>query len=149
LRRAGARVTVHARDVARAQTVAGKFGATCAALDGARFAGFDLVVNATPLGTRGRAAAETPATAAQLRGARVAYDLVYNPAETRFMREAAAAGCAHVLGGLPMLVAQAAAQFELWTGQPAPLEVMRAAAEKQLSAAGGGSGARSSGEQKQ
>jgi 3-dehydroquinate dehydratase/shikimate dehydrogenase len=132
LQRAGASVTVYARDVARAQSVADKFGARCAALVGAEFAGCDLVINTTPLGTRGHAAAETPATAAQLRGAHAAYDLVYNPAETRFMREAHAAGCAHVLGGLAMLVAQAAAQFELWTGQPAPTTAMRAAAEKRL-----------------
>jgi 3-dehydroquinate dehydratase / shikimate dehydrogenase len=132
LRRAGARVTVYARDVARAQPVADQFGARSMALAGAAFAGCDLVINTTPLGTRGPAEGETPATAAQLRGAHAAYDLVYNPVETRFMRAAHAAGCAHVAGGLPMLVAQAGAQFELWTGRPAPLEVMHAAAEKRL-----------------
>lgn len=47
------------------------------------------------------------------------------------MREARSAKCETILGGLPMLVAQAAAQFKLWTGEDAPLEVMRAAAEKQ------------------
>jgi 3-dehydroquinate dehydratase/shikimate dehydrogenase len=132
LQRAGASVTVYARDVARAQSVADKFGARCAALASAQFTGCDLVINTTPLGTRGPAADETPAVAAQLRGAQAVYDLVYNPAETRFMREARTAGCAHVMGGLQMLVAQAAAQFELWTGQPAPIEVMHAAAEKRL-----------------
>ena len=98
----------------------------------AGFGGFDLVVNATPLGTRGALEGETPADSTQLRGARLAYDLVYNPARTRFIREARDADC-ETLGGLPMLVAQAAAQFELWTGEHAPLEVMRAAAEEQLS----------------
>ncbi|MFL6210877.1 MAG: shikimate dehydrogenase [Pyrinomonadaceae bacterium] len=132
LQRAGANVTVYARDVARAQSVADLFGARCAALAGAEFPGCALVINTTPLGTRGHAAAETPATAAQLRGAHAVYDLVYNPAETRFMREARAAGCAHVLGGLAMLVTQAVAAFELWTGQPAPIDAMRAAAEKRL-----------------
>ncbi|MFL6286413.1 MAG: shikimate dehydrogenase family protein, partial [Pyrinomonadaceae bacterium] len=92
----------------------------------------DLVVNATPLGTRGALEGETPATVTQLRGARFAYDLVYNPASTRFIREARDAGC-ETLGGLAMLVAQAAAQFELWTNESAPLEVMRAAAEGRLS----------------
>jgi shikimate dehydrogenase len=133
LRRAGASSTVFARDPARAREVAQTFGARSQNLSGARFDSFDLVVNATPLGTRGAREAETAATAGQLRGARVAYDLVYNPAETRFMREARAAGCAVVIGGLPMLVAQAAAQFELWTGERAPLEVMRRAAERRLS----------------
>jgi shikimate 5-dehydrogenase len=102
-----------------------------------RFAGFDLVVNTTPLGTRGARETETPANVSQLRGARAAYDLVYNPAETRFMREARAADCDVILGGLSMLVAQAAVQFKLWTGTDAPLEVMQAAAEQQRSEARG------------
>jgi 3-dehydroquinate dehydratase / shikimate dehydrogenase len=133
LRAAGASAAVFARDPARARAAAQKFGARSQQLPGARFDGFDLVINATPLGTRGAGESETAATAEQLRGARVAYDLVYNPAETRFMREARAAGCSVVLGGLPMLVAQAAAQFELWTGKRAPLEAMRRAAENRLS----------------
>ena len=136
LRRAGAHTTVFARNLAQARVVAEQFDAACLSLNGARFADFDLVINATPLGTRGHAEDETPAAAAQLEGARAAYDLVYNPAETRFMREARQAACAHVVGGRSMLVAQAAAQFELWTKQPAPLAVMRAAAEKKLRVGG-------------
>jgi 3-dehydroquinate dehydratase/shikimate dehydrogenase len=132
LRESGARTTVFARDAERASVVAEKFDAQSRTLAGARFDSFDLVINATPLGTRGARAAETAATAEQLRGVRVVYDLVYNPSETRFLREARAAGCESVVGGLAMLVAQAAAQFELWTGERAPVEVMRDAAEKQL-----------------
>jgi 3-dehydroquinate dehydratase/shikimate dehydrogenase len=131
LRESGARPAVFARDAERARTTAENFDALCHALDGARFGDFDLVINATPLGTRGERETETPAAAFQLRGARAAYDLVYNPRETRFMREARAAGCEIILGGLAMLVAQAAAQFKLWTGEDAPLEVMTAAGEKQ------------------
>ena len=142
LRSAGARTTVFARDPTRARTVAENFGARTQQLSGARFDDFDLVVNTTPLGTRGAHEAETAATAEQLRGARTAYDLVYNPAETRFMREARSAGCAVVVGGLPMLVAQAAAQFELWTGERAPLDVMRRAAERRLSIQSAGEGVR-------
>jgi 3-dehydroquinate dehydratase/shikimate dehydrogenase len=142
LRRAGATPTVFARDPARASAVARKFGARSGELSGARFGGFDLVVNATPLGTRGALEPETAATAEQLRGARAAYDLVYNPADTRFMREARAANCPVVVGGLPMLVAQAAAQFELWARKPAPLEAMRRAAEGRLSELTAGEGSR-------
>ncbi len=137
LREAGAQSVVFARDAERARATAENFDAPCRALGGARFADFDLVVNTTPLGTRGERERETPAEASQLRGARAAYDLVYNPRETRFMREARAAGCEMILGGLPMLVAQAAAQFTLWTGRDAPLEVMSAAAEQQRSEVGG------------
>jgi 3-dehydroquinate dehydratase / shikimate dehydrogenase len=129
LRGRGARMTVFARDAERARATADEFGARVATLEGASFDGFDLVINATPLGTRGAREKETAATAEQLRGARVAYDLVYNPALTRFLREARAAGC-ETAGGLQMLVAQAAEQFKLWTGADAPIEVMREAAEK-------------------
>lgn len=128
-----ARTTVFARDRERARTVAGRFDASSRQLEGARFNEFDLVINATPLGTSGAREDETVASVEQLRGARFAYDLVYNPAETRFLREARAAGCEVCIGGLAMLVAQAAAQFERWTGAGAPVEVMRAAAESRLS----------------
>jgi 3-dehydroquinate dehydratase/shikimate dehydrogenase len=128
----GARTTLFARDAAKAQAVAEEFGAEREPLEGASFRRFDLVINATPLGTRGSRETETPAVASQLRGARVAYDLVYNPAETRFLREAREAGCLTV-GGLGMLVAQAEEQFRLWTGHEPPPGVMLAAAEKKLS----------------
>jgi shikimate dehydrogenase len=131
LREQGARAVVFARDTGRARETAQRFDAQIASLQDASFDGFDIVINATPLGTRGDSEQETPARVEQLRGARIVYDLVYNPSETRLMREARAAGC-DAIGGLPMLVAQAAAQFKLWTGQPAPLEVMREAAEQQM-----------------
>ena len=127
LRQQGARVCLYARDAGTAGPTAEKFGAEYRLLEGASFDGFDLVINATPLGTRGTREMETPARAAQLRGARMAYDLVYNPVETLFLREARAAGC-ETIGGLAMLVAQAAEQFKLWTRQSAPLDVMKDAA---------------------
>ncbi len=58
-------------------------------------------------------------------------DIVYRPLETRLLREAKAQGCA-VIDGLQMLIHQGAAQFELWTGRPAPLEVMAKAAYEAL-----------------
>jgi shikimate 5-dehydrogenase len=132
LRRAGARVTLFARNTLRAASLAAEFtGSSCEELEGAFFDGFEVVINATPLGTRGASESDTPAVAAQLRGARLAYDLVYNQLETRFMREARKVGCAS-LGGLPMLVAQAAAQFKLWTSDEAPSGLMFQAARVAL-----------------
>ncbi len=133
LRQEGARATVFARDAERARPLAEKFKAHCAPLAEARFAGYDVVINTTPLGTLGPLEAETPAAAAQLRGARFVYDLVYNPLETRFLSEARAAGC-ETMGGLPMLVAQAAEQFYYWTGRAAPVELMQRAAQAALGA---------------
>ncbi len=128
LRQEGAELTVFARNTEKAEVLAEKFGAAWETLGEASFDGFDVVINSTPLGTVGQFEAETPATARQLRGARWAYDLVYNPTETLFLREAKEAGC-ETLGGLPMLIAQAAEQFRLWTGADAPEGVMYEAAE--------------------
>ncbi|MDQ2921967.1 MAG: shikimate dehydrogenase, partial [Acidobacteriota bacterium] len=131
LRREGAQLTVFARNTEKAQVLAEKFGAALQTLVGASFDGFDVVINTTPLGTVGLFEPETPATARQLRGARLAYDLVYNPSETLFLREAKEAGC-ETIGGLSMLIAQAAEQFRLWTGADAPEGVMYEAAERAL-----------------
>jgi shikimate dehydrogenase len=91
----------------------------------------DLVVNATPLGMAGA----SPAGAAPwlvapelLHAGQVAVDLIYSPRPTRWLMTAGAAG-AEAVDGLGMLVHQAAAQLELWTGQPAPVEAMWRAAE--------------------
>jgi shikimate dehydrogenase len=56
----------------------------------------------------------------------VAFDMVYEPEETRFLREAREEG-AMTIGGLEMLLAQAVGQFEAWTGRDAPIDVMRQA----------------------
>jgi len=95
------------------------FNVGCESLSSASFAGYDLVVNATPLGSGAHIGA-TPVTQEQLTGVRCVYDLVYNPVETRLLREARVAGC-ETLGGLEMLIAQAKIQFELWTSKtPSP-----------------------------
>jgi shikimate dehydrogenase len=133
LRQEGAQAFVFARDADGAQALAEKFGAGSAPLAQAKFDGFDVVINTTPLGTRGPLEGLTPARANQLRGAHLAYDLVYNPLETRFIREAQEAGC-KTAGGLSMLVAQAAEQFQMWTGVKAPVELMHKAAQAAIGA---------------
>jgi shikimate dehydrogenase len=59
------------------------------------------------------------------------YDLVYRPRRTRLLAQAEAAGC-RTLDGLGMLLHQGAAAFTLWTGEPAPLPLMRAALERAI-----------------
>jgi len=56
---------------------------------------------------------------------------VYNPRRTLLLRDAAAAGC-RVIEGTEMFLGQAALQFERWTGQPAPTEIMRRVLEARL-----------------
>jgi len=83
-----------------------------------------LLVNATPLGMAPDRTDQTPwPDAAALGPDHVAYDLVYTPEETRFLRNAAAQG-ATTIGGLDMLVGQAAAAYEQWTGRPMPTEAV-------------------------
>ena len=107
LQRQSANVTLFARNLTKAQPLAELFAIPCRSLAGASFDGCDLLVNATP---------QSPVSREQLHGVRCVYDLVYNPVETRLLSEAQEAGC-ETLGGLEMLLAQAARQFELWTGK--------------------------------
>ena len=123
----GAKPTFLVRDPTAAAPMAKAFGVECNQLQEASLRDFDVVINATPMGTSGEHQNESIADADQLAGVRLVYDLVYNPQQTRLLREAATAGCM-TLGGLEMLLAQAAKQFELWTGKDAPVEVMREAA---------------------
>jgi shikimate 5-dehydrogenase len=131
LRSEGAAVVLFGRDAAKTRVLSQDLGIDSGILSGASFAAFDIVVNATPLGTRGGRERDTVATTEQFRGVRLAYDLVYNPLETRFLREARAAGC-EALGGIEMLLAQAVEQFKIWMGKDPDIEVMRAAALRAL-----------------
>jgi len=83
----------------------------------------DLVVNATPIGMGG----ETLLGEATFRASQCVIDLIYSPPTTPLIERARAAG-ASGWGGLGMLVRQAAASFAIWTGRPAPLDAMSAAA---------------------
>lgn len=94
-------------------------------------AGADLVVQTTSLGMSPRVYETVPLPFASFRPGQVASDLVYNPAETLFLKKARLAGAVTV-SGLGMLLHQGALAFELWTGVPAPLGVMRQALKKGL-----------------
>jgi len=126
---AGVRVTLSARRPEPAQAIAALTNATIG--DWPPAAGtWDLLVNATPVGTAPRDDQSPLPTGHALDGELV-YDLVYNPPLTRLLREAASAGC-RTIGGLDMLVAQAQAQFEWWTEQRPADRVMRDAAVARL-----------------
>ncbi len=130
LKRAGAQVTICARRAEAASAVAAATGTQPWTMPPAA-GSWDLLVNATSAGMY-PGVDETPWPDARFDG-HLVYDLVYNPPETRLLREARAAGCA-TLGGLEMLVAQAAAQFELWTGQVPSSDLMLEAARARLAA---------------
>jgi 3-dehydroquinate dehydratase/shikimate dehydrogenase len=122
----GANVEILARRSEQAASLAREFRASVS--DSPLRPGWDVLINTTPLGTTPRVD-ECPVGDDAFVAARgkVVYDLVYNPAETTLLRKARAAG-AETIGGLEMLVSQACRQFEWWTGQPAPRDVMERAA---------------------
>ena len=78
-----------------------------------------LVVNATPLGMHPNENRTPWPNATDFSNDQIVYDLVYNPRTTRLLHEAASRG-ATIIGGLGMLVGQAAVAYEQWTGRPMP-----------------------------
>ena len=126
-----AEILVINRTPGRAEATAALAGATGRVATAADVRRADLIVNATPLGLAGAGGGELPVDPDLLGEGQLVVDLVPNPAVTPLMRAARARG-AGVAGGLGMLVHQGALAFELWTGRPAPLGVMRAAAVRAL-----------------
>jgi shikimate dehydrogenase len=84
---------------------------------------YDIVVNTTPVGMTPHVD-DTPLPAEFLEPHQVIYDIVYNPLETRLLREAKSQGC-QTVGGLGMLIHQGKFAFELWTGRNLPARIFR------------------------
>jgi shikimate dehydrogenase len=117
----GASVTVLNRSPARAEALARDLGAQGAGpLDALAATPCDVLVNTTSVGLRSD---ESPVAAGALPADALVMDAVYDPPETRLLREARLCG-SRTLGGKWMLVEQAAEQIRLWTGREPPLDVM-------------------------
>ena len=86
----------------------------------------EVLINATPIGSWPRVE-EAPVDGRALRDGMVVMDMVYNPLETRLLREAKEAG-AIPIDGVTMLAHQGALSFKIWTGREPPIELMREAA---------------------
>jgi shikimate dehydrogenase len=91
----------------------------------------DLVINATSLGLRPEDPLPFDPKRFSLDRAAAAFDMIYRPAETPFLK-AAKAGGQPAANGLGMLLYQGAKALEIWTGQPAPVAVMRRALEANI-----------------
>jgi shikimate dehydrogenase len=128
---AGATVVLASRTPERGQLLAKELGCEWVPLSQAGSIPAAVLVNATSVGMAPRQE-QTPMDRETLAGFEVVMDIVYAPLETRLLGEARAAGC-RVVNGLAMLLYQGAAQFELWTGRPAPVMAMRSALLSSLS----------------
>ncbi|MGA8152774.1 MAG: shikimate dehydrogenase [Terriglobales bacterium] len=89
---------------------------------------FDVIINATPVGMGNTR--ESPLNENEIK-ARYIFDMIYDPVETRLIKMAKAAGV-EVIPGVEMFVQQAARQFEIWTGKPAPADEMMRVVSKAL-----------------
>jgi len=120
------RVTLTDVDQSRAAALVKDLGGETIALDAVADCPAAILVNATPVGMAPDIDG-IPINPDLLPRFEVVMDIVYQPLTTRLLKEAQDRGCV-TLDGLQMLIHQATAQFELWTGQPAPEEIMARAA---------------------
>ena len=121
---AGARPTLHYRNPDRGRPVADELGVPSAHLRELPVSRFRVIINATSLGLDSDD--PSPVAADVFDAGTIAFDMVYEPPETRFVRDAREHGATVILGR-EMLVAQGVVQFELFTGRKAEPEDFDAA----------------------
>jgi len=121
------------RTEARSEILAGQLDCDFVEWDRRHNVAADLIVNGTPLGMHPNVD-QTPLEKRALRKEMVVFDTIYNPEQTLLVKLARESGC-EVVTGVDMFVRQAALQFELFSGQPAPLELMRAEVKRSIGAA--------------
>ena len=120
LKERGAEVYIMNRSAAHAKKLAHQARARIMKRADLKKMAFDVIINATPVGMGN--SRETPLQDKEI-NARYVFDMVYDPAETRLLKLAKERG-AQVIPGIEMFVHQAARQFEIWTGKPAPWDEM-------------------------
>ncbi len=90
----------------------------------------DILINCTPIGMYPKTK-ESPVPSSFLRPGLLVFDVVYNPPQTTLLKDAQKAGC-RTISGLEMFINQAIVQFELWTGEKAPVDAMKKVLLEQL-----------------
>ncbi|MGA8428832.1 MAG: shikimate dehydrogenase [Candidatus Sulfotelmatobacter sp.] len=120
LKERGAEVYVLNRSVAAGQKLARSARARSVKRADLKKLAFDVIINATPVGMGNTK--ETPLQEKEI-NARYVFDMVYDPGETKLLKLAKERG-AQIIPGVEMFIHQAARQFEIWTGKPAPWDEM-------------------------
>ncbi len=131
LHRAGAVVHIANRTLDRAERLADEVSGEALDWTARHKEGCDLVVNCTPVGMHPNVD-DSPLHASYLRPGMVVFDTVYTPETTLLIREARARG-AQVITGVELFIRQAGAQFQLFTGQDPPLDLMGQVLRRALS----------------
>jgi 3-dehydroquinate dehydratase/shikimate dehydrogenase len=140
LKERGAQISILNRSLPAAQKLARQAKARVIKRTDLKKLDFDVIINATPVGMGNTR--ESPLNADEIK-AQYVFDMVYDPAETRLLQLAKERG-AQVIAGSEMFVHQAARQFEIWTGKPAPredmLRIVQAALQQRTAARDGAKG---------
>lgn len=119
----GGELTILNQIVEEGEALAKDLGVDFLPLDEYQKTESDILINATPLGMTPDT--ETMAVGSEyLKPEMTVMDIVYNPLKTRLLREAEAIGC-NIVDGVAMFVNQGVSQFESWTGEKAPADLMR------------------------
>jgi 3-dehydroquinate dehydratase/shikimate dehydrogenase len=130
LRELGCRnIAISGRNIQNVGKLANEFKCAAIAMPALSEQRFDLLIQATSVGMW-PARDASPITPAQI-CAYTVFDLIYNPQETKLLQMARAKGC-EVIQGIEMYLAQAARQFEYWTGKKPPIARMRRTALDEL-----------------
>src|ERR1700723_833280 len=129
LAESGASVCVCARRVRAAKALARAVGGEVVERSRLRREFFDAIVNATPVGMH-PAEDRSPLEVREL-NCRLVFDLIYRPRVTKLMQFAAGRGI-ETVSGVAVFRAQGTAQWEIWTGERAPVEAMRGAVLRAL-----------------
>jgi 3-dehydroquinate dehydratase/shikimate dehydrogenase len=133
LSRRGAGVTICARDDEKGAKLASEVGCRSTSWGMRAATLVDAMINCTPVGMHPDVDS-TPVPPAGFRPGMVVFDVVYRPENTMFLKLARDRECVTVTG-VEMFIQQAAKQFELYTGMPAPLETMRSTFRRKIGAA--------------
>lgn len=122
---AGAEVEIKSRSESKGRLLAEQLGCLWSPLDQKPVEEAEIVINATSVGMEPDDQL-SPLDSNLIKDYRVVMDIVYAPLQTQLLKDGAAHGCT-CINGLEMLLYQGVAQFELWTGRDAPIELMRRA----------------------
>ena len=128
----GARVTVYNRSVTRGRQLAQALQVGFMPLERFGSGAAEIVINTTAVGMLPNRDV-MPVPPETLQAGMLVMDIVYNPLDTKLLKAARSQGCT-AIDGVSMFVLQGARQLKLWTGQPAPVEIMRQAVLKALAA---------------
>jgi 3-dehydroquinate dehydratase/shikimate dehydrogenase len=130
LKEKGCDITIYNRTIERAERLSNDVKCKFERFEGINKLDSDILINTTPIGMFPEVD-RTPVPENVLKEGMIVFDAVYNPIETKLLRDARERGC-RTVNGLTMFINQAAEQFRLWTNIDPPIKLMSNVAKGML-----------------